>query len=867
MLKGIKKIFSNKSNPEPVVKPENLELFQEINNYVLSNQNFIYSHTKLHLKDCQAYQKLKNLKGDSKVQALENLISYTNKLDIPSKKYANTQFPFQRDTEYDIAVNILQLIMRTRIDFSESYNFNQLFIKLYASRNSDNDFQLTFRPFHSFIMQIEKHVKNHGLTNYITEQINSLTEFHSIKNAINEPENLKYRHPEIIESAKHITKILTIYSGEIQKVPIYDFGTGRMGSLFISTTSDLNKEDQEKWNIAFHHLATASGGKPNKKFIVGMNDIVSEIGSNQYKKIVNTWIQTAASWNIETQVRENSYGTYEVHEYIEQDSYNVLKGLLWSMSRFHDQSSLQNIAHLAEKCFQKIPGTGPAAASVGNAAIYALAESKGLMGISHLSRLKLRIRQNNTQKLIQKYIDEQAKKQGIKSSQVEEIAAYDYGLDHGIRVEQFDDYTFEIELISIGQVEQRWIKPDGSPQKTVPSFIKGSAKHTNKLKKLKDLAKQVKQASTTQRDRIDRLYLENLSWSREDFEKYYLNHGLISIISKRLIWSIDNQPALFIDNKWVDENSNEVTYSDSSTIHLWHPIESDSKTVLSWRDLLIQHEIKQPLKQAYREIYLLTDAEINTRIYSNRMAAHILKQHQFNSLAALRGWSYSLLGAYDDGRDGDIASKPLPDSNITAQFWINEIIDDTDSFNEAGIWFYIATDQVRFIDAEEEPVELINIPPLVFTEVMRDVDLFVGVASVGNDPLWQDGGPESRADYRQYWQSYSFGDLSEIAKTRKSVLERLLPRLKIKDKAIIDGKFLVVTGTKHTYKIHIGSGNILIAPNDKYLCIVPGRGKDKKIDKLFLPFEGDSGLSIVLSKAFLLVEDDKITDPTILSQI
>ncbi|WP_428623583.1 hypothetical protein, partial [Sedimenticola sp.] len=177
------------------------------------------------------------------------------------------------------------------------------------------------------------------------------------------------------------------------------------------------------------------------------------------------------------------------------------------------------------------------------------------------------------------------------------------------------------------------------------------------------------------------------------------------------------------------------------------------------------------------------------------------------------------------------------------------------------------TDQVRICDANNNPVPLIEVPPLVLSEVMRDVDLFVGVASVGNDPQWQDGGPNARADYREYWHSYSFGDLSEIAKTRKTVLERLLPRLKIRDVARIDGKFLIVDGKKHSYKIHIGSGNILIAPNDRYLCIVPSRGKDKQTEQVFLPFEGDNGLAIVLSKAFLLAEDDKITDPTILSQI
>ena len=31
-----------------------------------------------------------------------------------------------------------------------------------------------------------------------------------------------------------------------------------------------------------------------------------------------------------------------------------------------------------------------------------------------------------------------------------------------------------------------------------------------------------------------------------------------------------------------------------------------------------------------------------------------------------------------------------------------------------------------------------NVPKLVFSEVMRDVDLFVGVTSIGNNPEWED---------------------------------------------------------------------------------------------------------------------------------
>lgn len=148
---------------------------------------------------------------------------------------------------------------------------------------------------------------------------------------------------------------------------------------------------------------------------------------------------------------------------------------------------------------------------------------------------------------------------------------------------------------------------------------------------------------------------------------------------------------------------------------------------------------------------------------------------------------------------------------------------------------------------------------------MRDVDLFVGVASVGNDPTWQDSGGVPA--YRDYWQSYSFGELTEVAKTRKEILEGLIPRLKIAKVASIKDKFLVIRGKLRTYKIHIGSTNILMEPNDQYLCIVPDRSKKGASENLFLPFEGDNGFSIILSKAFLLADDDKITDSTITSQI
>ena len=55
-------------------------------------------------------------------------------------------------------------------------------------------------------------------------------------------------------------------------------------------------------------------------------------------------------------------------------------------------------------------------------------------------------------------------------------------------------------------------------------------------------------------------------------------------------------------------------------------------------------------------------------------------------------------------------------------------------------------------------------------------------------------------------------------------------------------------------------------PGSRYLCIVQGGATKASPASLPLPFEGDQILSLILSKAFLLADDRKIKDPSILRQ-
>jgi hypothetical protein len=292
-------------------------------------------------------------------------------------------------------------------------------------------------------------------------------------------------------------------------------------------------------------------------------------------------------------------------------------------------------------------------------------------------------------------------------------------------------------------------------------------------------------------------------------------------------------------------------------VRLWHPIESPggADEALAWRKFFEEREIRQPFKQAHREVYLLTPAEQETRSYSNRFAAHILKQHQLAALCRERGWRCHLQGNFDSW---NAPTRVLPNGWLV-EFHVEGV---SDHVTEMGICLYVSSDRVRICEPGGAAIALAEVPPLVFSEVMREVDLFVGVASVGNDPTWSDRG---ELPFQNYWASYAFGELSAPAQTRREVLAELLPALRIADRCTLGERFLDVQGRLARYRIHLGSANVQMEPGTRYLCIVGG--DEKGGERLALPFEGDRTLSLILSKAFLLADDASIRDPSIRRQI
>jgi hypothetical protein len=151
---------------------------------------------------------------------------------------------------------------------------------------------------------------------------------------------------------------------------------------------------------------------------------------------------------------------------------------------------------------------------------------------------------------------------------------------------------------------------------------------------------------------------------------------------------------------------------------------------------------------------------------------------------------------------------------------------------------------VRFIrKGERKPMRLSDVPPGLFSEVMRDVDLVVSVAHRGGvDPEASASTVEMR---------------SQIIRETCQLLE--LSNVRLKD------NHALIHGEMGEYSVHLGSGTTHRMPGGA-LFIVPVHGQHR--GRLFLPFaDDDPRTAEVVSKVLLLARDQEIRDPQLLAQM
>ena len=366
---------------------------------------------------------------------------------------------------------------------------------------------------------------------------------------------------------------------------------------------------------------------------------------------------------------------------------------------------------------------------------------------------------------------------------------------------------------------------NGNPLKSLPADAKKIAKIAELLERKKNLTRI---AASTKRS------LEQAMCSGDLFRaaelKSLMEHALVRPLLERLVlktpsgmgYPVKGGTAL---KNW-DGKTIPVKAADEWSIA--HPLDLlDAGNWHEWQGECFRTERRQPFKQVFREIYVLTPAEKEDGDKSRRYSGHQVNEQQSKALFATRGWSTrdDISKLYRAANlvvsvDFDHGYSTPADAAAPA---IREAV-----FHRRGDW---------------KTMSLADVPKKIFSEVMRDLDLVVSVAHVGGvDPEATQSTVAMRADL-----------------VRETC--RLLKLANVQ----LDSKHALIEGEYGHYSVHLGSGVVHKQPGGS-LCVVPVNAQHR--GRLFLPFaDDDPRTAEMVSKVLLLARDKEIQDPSILSQI
>jgi hypothetical protein len=396
---------------------------------------------------------------------------------------------------------------------------------------------------------------------------------------------------------------------------------------------------------------------------------------------------------------------------------------------------------------------------------------------------------------------------------------------------------FTVTLTLNGSEPAVEVSRNGKPLKSIPPAVRQHPTYPTIRQGINQLREQARRFKTV----FEEMMALGTPLTRQDLTNLCRMPIAAYLLSRLILQTESGALGIFHPQTLTAHTLNGRPLDLGETALIAHPYHLYQRGELAeWQRHIVHHRLVQPVKQAFRELYLLTPAEEETHTYSNRFAGHAIDGSTATRLFQSRGWQIK------ESIDV-LPNKLFPEQGLQAIFELSH----TSHFlalaepTSERIAFRAYPQQVgRYPRTPDTFLPLSSIPPLLFSEVMRDADLIISVAH--------------QAEYKPI-SAETFLRRGELIQTLLDDLE--LPGVRI------DGHFAHVTGQLANYRVHLGSATIHIEPGN-YLCIVPDKWGQQH-EKLFLPFagEGDPKLSEVISKILLLLQDNRIKDPAILHQI
>lgn len=388
---------------------------------------------------------------------------------------------------------------------------------------------------------------------------------------------------------------------------------------------------------------------------------------------------------------------------------------------------------------------------------------------------------------------------------------------------EIEDIKLKLEVDEDGKTEILCEK-NGKALKSIPAKLKKNEKVIEFTDTKKTLTEQYRRT----RQMFEEAMENQTLFTVEELTLLCSNPAVKPIVS-RLVYVCDDKLGFLSGEKLTDFSGNDTELKNTSELRIAHPF--DLYNDGHWHEYqkyLFDNQIKQAFKQIFRELYVKTPEEA-TAFRSTRYAGNQINPQQTKACLKTRRWVCDIESGLQ---------KIYYKENIIASIYAL-----ADWFSPADIEAP-TLEWVEFFDRKTGcAIKIEDVPDIIFSEVMRDVDLAVSVAHAGGVD------PET---------SHSTIEM------RSAIIEFTLPLFKLTN-VRLEKSHAFITGQRADYSIHLGSGVIHIQ-GGPMINVLPVHSQHR--GKLFLPFvDEDPKTAQIISEILLFAEDNKIKDPFILDQI
>jgi len=346
-------------------------------------------------------------------------------------------------------------------------------------------------------------------------------------------------------------------------------------------------------------------------------------------------------------------------------------------------------------------------------AMTVIGTNKALRSIEVISR-KMANKKPKISKLALESLDAAASELGITQDQLSDRIIPDFDFEGTYKT--FDVNGEEYRAFINKDFTLSYMDEDNKIRMSLP-------KDTDKETKTSftEIQKEINDVIKTQELRLSNFLSSGRKWIFDEWTNAFLNHPIMTIYAQKLVWycadSEGNLLHIFLvqeDTSLIDIEDNEVYPDENQLVGILHPIMINESTKSAWKQKLYESNIKTLIPQLEREVFIPNDDELEksiTKLFADR---EVPKGPDFvKSWMEKRGW-------YKETGDGGYLnfSKSFPAFDIKVNPWIDGV----------GVWFQQNEGKATIYEiyftkvTNGEKVSIKDIPPIIYSEVMNDIN-------------------------------------------------------------------------------------------------------------------------------------------------